>query len=82
MICRLFIMLSIIYGYNEQGKKANLATICHDTTLSQCCGSGSLWIQIRSDPVFLGQPDPDPGKYRIRIVYPQKDPCNYNFLVI
>ena len=36
------------------------------------------------DPVFLGHPDldPDPGKYRIRILYPQKDPCNSNFLVI
>ena len=29
---------------------------------------------IRSDPVFLGHPDSDPGKYRIRlrILYPQK----------
>ena len=26
-----------------------------------------LPIRIRSDPVFLGHPDPDPGKYRIRI---------------
>ena len=26
------------------------------------------------DPVFLGHPDPDPGKYRIRILYPQKAP--------
>ena len=27
------------------------------------------------DPVFLGHPDPDPGKYRIRILYdPQEDP--------
>ena len=38
-------------------------------------------IRIRSDPVFLGHPDPDPGKYRIRILYPQKDPWNSNFLV-
>ena len=37
-----------------------------------------------ADPVFLGHPDPDPdpGKYRIRILYPENDPCNYNFLVI
>ena len=41
-----------------------------------------LRIRIRSDPVFLGHPDPDPGKYRIRILYPQKDPCNSKFLVI
>ena len=27
-------------------------------------------------------PDPDSGKYRIRILYPQKDPCNCNFFVI
>ena len=49
----------------------------------QCCGSGSGRIQIRSDPVFLGHPDLDldPGKYRIRILYPQKDPWNSNFLV-
>ena len=33
------------------------------------------------DPVFLGHPDPDPGKYRIRILYQQKDPCNSNFHV-
>ena len=33
------------------------------------------------DPVFFGPPDPDPGKYRIRILYPQKDPCNLIFLV-
>ena len=26
--------------------------------------------------------DPDPGKYRIRILYPQKDPCHSNFLAI
>ena len=26
--------------------------------------------------------DPDSGKYRIRILYPQKDPCNSNFFVI
>ena len=40
-------------------------------------------IRIRSDPVFLGHPDPnpDPGKYRIRILYLQKDPCNLIFLV-
>ena len=40
-----------------------------------------LRIRIRSDPVFLGHPDldQDPGKYRIRIIYPQKDPCNSNF---
>ena len=25
-----------------------------------------------SDPVFLRHPDPDPGKYRIRILYPLK----------
>ena len=45
-----------------------------------------LRIRIRSDPVFLGHPDPDPdpGKYRIRsrILFPQKDSCNSNFLVI
>ena len=41
-----------------------------------------LQIRIRSDPVFLGHPDPDPGKYRTRIIYPQKDPCSSNFLVI
>ena len=49
-------------------------------------GITSIWpvlrIRIRSDPVFLGHPDPGPGKYRIRILYPQKDPCNYNYLVI
>ena len=39
-------------------------------------------LRIRSDPVFLGHPDPDPGKYRIRILYPQKDPWNSNFLFI
>ena len=40
-------------------------------------------IRIRSDPVFSGHPDPDPGKYqnRIRILYPQKDPFNLIFLV-
>ena len=40
-----------------------------------------LRIRIRSDPVFLGHPDPDPGKYqiRIRILYSQKDPCDFNF---
>ena len=27
-----------------------------------------------TDPVFLGYPDPDPGNYQIRILYPQKDP--------
>ena len=27
-------------------------------------------------PVFLGHPDPDPGKYQILILYPQKDHCN------
>ena len=32
--------------------------------------------------VFLCHPYPDPGQYRIRILYPQKDPCNSNFLVI
>ena len=32
------------------------------------------------DPVFLGLPDPDPGKYHIRILYPKKDPCSSNFL--
>ena len=32
------------------------------------------------DPVVLGHPDS--GKTRIRVLYPQKDPCNYNFLVI
>ena len=32
-------------------------------------------IRIRSDPVFLGHTDldPDPGKYRIRILYSQKN---------
>ena len=41
------------------------------------------WSRV-ADPVFLGQPDPDPnpGKYRIRILYPQKKTCNSNFLVI
>ena len=36
------------------------------------------------DPVFLGHPDPVPGKYRIRIriLYPQKDPCNSNLSFI
>ena len=38
-------------------------------------------ILIRSDPVFLGHPNPDPGKYRIRILYPQKDPCSLVILV-
>ena len=36
---------------------------------------------VDPDPVFLGHPNPDPGKYRIRILHPQKDPCNLNFLV-
>ena len=40
-----------------------------------------LRIRIRSDPVFLGHSDPDPGKYRIWILYPQKDPCNLIFLL-
>ena len=42
-----------------------------------------LRIRIRSDPVFLGHTDPDldPGKYRIRILYLQKDPCMSNFIV-
>ena len=31
------------------------------------------------DPVFLGHPDPDAGKYRIRILYPQKDPMLFKF---
>ena len=31
------------------------------------------------DPVLLGHPDP--GKYRIRILYLQKDPYNSNFLI-
>ena len=33
------------------------------------------------DPVFFGHPDPDqnPGKYRIRILYPQKDPMLFKF---
>ena len=39
-----------------------------------------IQIQLRSDPVFLG--DLDPGKYRIWILYPQKGPCNSNLLVI
>ena len=34
------------------------------------------------DPAFLGHPDPDQGKYQIRILYPRKYHCNYNFLVI
>ena len=40
-----------------------------------------LRIRIRSDPVFFGYPDPDPGKYRIRIriLYPQKDPMLFKF---
>ena len=35
------------------------------------------------DRVFLGQPDPDPGKKRIRIgiLYPLKNSCNSNFFV-
>ena len=40
-----------------------------------------LRIRIRSDLVFLGHPDPDPGKYWIRTLYPIKDPYNSNFLV-
>ena len=43
--------------------------------------SSVLRIRIRSDPVFWGYPDPDPGKYRIRILYQQKDSCNLIFLV-
>ena len=37
------------------------------------------------DPVrsgFLGHPDSDPRKNWIRILYPQKDPVNSNFLVL
>ena len=41
-----------------------------------------LQIRFWSDPVFLGQPDPDPGKNRIRILYPQKYTRNSTFLVI
>ena len=41
-----------------------------------------LRIRVRSDPAFLGHPDPDPEKYRIQILYPQKDTGNSNFLVI
>ena len=44
-----------------------------------------LYISVADpdpDPVFFGHPDPDPGKYRIRILYPQKDPMLSNFLVI
>ena len=45
--------------------------------------SEGVWTSVADpDPVFLGHPDPDPGKYRIRIFYPQKDPYNSNFLVI
>ena len=41
--------------------------------LNQCVGYKSvLRIRIRSDPVCLGHPDPDPEKYRIWILYPQK----------
>ena len=36
-------------------------------------------LRIRSDPVFLGHPDPDPGKYRIRILYLQKEPMLFKF---
>ena len=38
-------------------------------------------FRIRSDPVFLGHPDPEPGKYRIRIriLYPQKDLMLFKF---
>ena len=32
-----------------------------------------------SDPVFFGHPDPDPGKYRIRILYTQKDPMLFKY---
>ena len=41
-------------------------------------------IRIQLDSVFLGHPDTDPypGKYRTWILYPQKDPCNSNFLAI
>ena len=33
------------------------------------------------DPVFFGHldPDPDPVIYRIRILYPQKDPMLFKF---
>ena len=35
--------------------------------------SGINWISVADpDPVFLGHPDPDSGKYRIRILYPHK----------
>ena len=33
--------------------------------------------RIRKDPIFLGQRDP--GKYRIRILYPQKGPMLFKF---
>ena len=39
-----------------------------------------LRIRIQLDQVFLGHLDPE--KYQIRILYPQKDPCNSNILVI
>ena len=34
------------------------------------------------DPIFLGNPDPDPGKYRIRILSPQTGLCKYAYLDI
>ena len=39
-----------------------------------CYIKAVLRIRIRSNPVFLGHPDPDPGKHRIQILYPQKNP--------
>ena len=48
----------------------------HDKLTIVCCSVAD------PDPFFVGHPDPDPGKYGIRILYPPKDPCNSNFLVI
>ena len=54
----------------------------HVSTISTCIFrlfKSVLRILIRWDPVFLGRLDPDPGKYRIRILYQQKDPILFTF---
>ena len=49
-------------------------------TLSKCLKSTVIGRSVADpdpDPVFFGHPDP--GKYRIRILYPQKDPMLFGF---
>ena len=45
---------------------------------------GSLTTVTHGVESSVAEQDPHPGKnrFRIRILYPQEDPCNLNFLVI